>query len=101
LDWKADPSVCVVLAAAGYPGEVRPGDAITGLDQIHEATVFQAGTKLDNNVLTTSGGRVLGVTSSGATLDQAIRDTYSDVRKVHFNGMHYRKDIGRKGLKRW
>jgi phosphoribosylamine--glycine ligase len=101
LDWKADPSVCVVLAAAGYPGEVRPGDAITGLDQIHEATVFQAGTKLDNNVLTTSGGRVLGVTSSGATLDQAIRDTYSDVRKVHFNGMHYRKDIGRRGLKRW
>ena len=101
LDWKADPSVCVVLAAAGYPGAVRTGDAITGLDQVHDATVFHAGTKVDNNVLTTSGGRVLGVTSSGATLDLAMSNTYSEVRKIHFDGMHYRKDIGRKGLKRW
>jgi phosphoribosylamine--glycine ligase len=101
LDWKADPSVCVVLAAAGYPGAVRTGDAITGLDQVHEATVFHAGTKSANNVLMTSGGRVLGVTSSGATLDLAMSNAYSDVRKIHFDGMHYRKDIGRKGLKRW
>jgi phosphoribosylamine--glycine ligase len=101
LDWKADPSVCVVLAAAGYPGSVRTGDAITGLDQVRDATVFHAGTKVDNNVLTTSGGRVLGVTSSGATLDLAISNTYSEVRQIHFEGMHYRKDIGRKGLKRW
>ena len=101
LDWKADPSVCVVLAAAGYPGAVRTGDAITGLDQVHEATVFHAGTKSANNVLMTSGGRVLGVTSSGATLDLAMSNTYSEVRKIHFDGMHYRKDIGRKGLKRW
>ena len=101
LDWKADPSVCVVLAAAGYPGAVRTGDAITGLDQVHEAAVFHAGTKSANNVLMTSGGRVLGVTSSGATLDLAMSNAYSDVRKIHFDGMHYRKDIGRKGLKRW
>ena len=98
LDWKADPSVCVVLAAAGYPGSVRTGDAITGLDQVHEATVFHAGTKLDKNVVVTSGGRVLGVTASGATLDLAISNTYDDVRKIHFDGMHYRKDIGQKGL---
>ncbi len=101
LDWKADPSVCVVLAAAGYPGSVRTGDAITGLEKIHEATVFQAGTNMDQNVLATSGGRVLGVTASGATLDLAINNTYSEVRKIHFDGMHYRKDIGQKGLKRW
>jgi phosphoribosylamine---glycine ligase len=101
LDWKADPSVCVVLAAAGYPGSVRTGDAITGLDQVHAATVFHAGTKLDNNVLVTSGGRVLGVTGSGATLDLAIGNTYDAVRKIHFDGMHYRKDIGQKGRKRW
>jgi len=101
LEWKADPSVCVVLAAAGYPGPARKGDAITGLDQVHEATVFHAGTKLDKNVLVTSGGRVLGVTASGPTLDLAMSNVYEDVRKIHFDGMHYRKDIGKKGLKRW
>jgi phosphoribosylamine---glycine ligase len=101
LEWKADPSVCVVLAAAGYPGAVRTGDAITGLDQVQEASVFQAGTKLDNDGLVTSGGRVLGVTASGATLDLAMSNVYSEVHKIHFDGMHYRKDIGQKGLKRW
>jgi phosphoribosylamine---glycine ligase len=101
LDWKTDPSVCVVLAAAGYPGAVRTGDRITGLDQVHEATVFHAGTKLDQNALVTSGGRVLGVTASGAMLDLAMSTTYEEVRKIHFDGMHYRKDIGQKGLKRW
>jgi phosphoribosylamine--glycine ligase len=101
LEWRADPSVCVVLAAAGYPGSVRTGDRITGLDQVHESTVFHAGTKLDENVLVTSGGRILGVTASGATLGLAISNTYEDVRKIHFNGMHYRRDIGQKGLKRW
>src|SRR6202451_4207796 len=100
LDWKADPSVCVVLAAAGYPGSVRTGDAITGLDEVHKSTVFHAGTKLAENILVTSGGRVLGVTASGATLELAIRNTYEDVRKIHFDGLHYRRDIGQKGLKR-
>jgi phosphoribosylamine--glycine ligase len=101
LEWSPDPSVCVVLAAAGYPGSVRTGDAITGLDSLQNATVFHAGTKLADNVLTTSGGRVLGVTSRGATLEVAIRITYQEVANVHFAGMHYRKDIGQKGLKRW
>jgi phosphoribosylamine--glycine ligase len=63
--------------------------------------MFHAGTKLDDNVLLTSGGRVLGVTASGATLDLAMSNTYEEVRKIHFDGMHYRKDIGQKGLKRW
>jgi phosphoribosylamine---glycine ligase len=101
LDWKADPSVCVVLAAAGYPGSVRTSDAIIGLNQVHEATVFHAGTKIDQNVVVTSGGRVLGVTASGATLDLAMNNTYDEVRKIYFDGMHYRKDIGHRGLKRW
>jgi phosphoribosylamine---glycine ligase len=101
LDWKADPSVCVVLAAAGYPGSVRTGDAISGLDGLHRSIVFQAGTKSENNVVVTAGGRVLGVTASGATLDLAIQNAYDDVRQIHFDGMHYRKDIGQKGLKRW
>jgi phosphoribosylamine---glycine ligase len=101
LEWNADPSVCVVLAAAGYPGKVRTGDAIIGLDQVRDAVVFHAGTKVDNDVVKTSGGRVLGVTASGATLDAAIHNAYDAVSKIHFEGMHYRKDIGHKGLKRW
>jgi phosphoribosylamine--glycine ligase len=91
----------VVLAAAGYPGSVRTGDRIDGLDQVTGATVFHAGTKLIDNVLGTSGGRVLGVTASGATLQSAIDNSYQEVRNIHFDGMHYRTDIGQKGLKRW
>jgi phosphoribosylamine--glycine ligase len=101
LKWRADPSVCVVLAAAGYPGSVRNGDPITGLDQVTGASVFHAGTKSIDNVLNTAGGRVLGVTASGATLKSAIDKSYEEVRKIRFEGMHYRTDIGQKGLKRW
>lgn len=101
LTWRPEPSVCVVLAASGYPGAVRSGDRIEGLDQMGDAAVFHAGTELEANVLSTSGGRVLGVTARGETLPAAIRTTYDEVRKIHFEGMHYRTDIGRKGLKRW
>jgi phosphoribosylamine--glycine ligase len=101
LKWRADPSVCVVLAAAGYPGTVRTGDAITGLDNVKDAIVFHAGTKQVNNVLTTSGGRVLGVTASGPTLPAAMEHVYQAISPIRFDGMHFRKDIGQKGLKRW
>jgi len=101
LEWKAETSVCVVLAAAGYPGQPRRGDAIQGIEKITAATVFHAGTKLIDNVLVTSGGRVLGVTASGPELRSAIANTYQEVEKIHFQGMHYRRDIGQKGLKRW
>ena len=101
LKWRADPSVCVVLAAAGYPGAPRIGDAISGLDEAGDAVVFQAGTKLVDNVLRTAGGRVLGVTARGPDLASAIQKTYDAVSRIHFEGMHYRRDIGKKGLKRW
>ncbi len=101
IDWRPEPSVCVVLAAAGYPGAVQTGDAITGLETVTRAEVFHAGTKIVDNVLVTAGGRVLGVTARGATLAEAIRNTYDDAARIRFNGMHYRKDIGRKGLRRW
>jgi phosphoribosylamine--glycine ligase len=101
LSWRPEPSVCVVLAAAGYPGSVRSGDAIRGIERAGNAVVFHAGTKLDENVLVTSGGRVLGVTARGETLPGAIQNTYEEVHKIEFDGMQYRTDIGRKGLKRW
>lgn len=103
LHWKTDPSVCVVLSAAGYPGKPRTGDIITGIEDAEAAgaKVFHAGTKLTARGLETSSGRVLGVTASGADLPTAIRNTYAAVEKIHFDGMHYRRDIGAKGLKRW
>ena len=103
LEWSTQPSVCVVLAAHGYPGTVRSGDRIEGIETAEGrgATVFQAGTKSTDGGLVTSGGRVLGVTSSGSDLSQAIENTYRAVSKIHFEGMHYRRDIGRKGLKRY
>jgi phosphoribosylamine--glycine ligase len=101
LEWAPDPSVCVVMAAHGYPGNVRTGDAITGLHNVEHATVFHAGTKLYKNDLITSGGRVLGVTASGPDLPSAIRNTYAAVDQINFEGLHYRRDIGQKGLKRW
>jgi phosphoribosylamine--glycine ligase len=100
LHWKPEPSVCVVLAAHGYPGQVRTGDVITGIDHCG-AEVFHAGTKMGPRGLETAGGRVLGVTASGADLASAVRNTYRAVEKIHFDGMHYRRDIARKGLQRW
>jgi phosphoribosylamine--glycine ligase len=99
LNWKSDPSVCVVLAAAGYPGQASTGDPITINDTT--AQVFHAGTRIGARGLETSGGRVLGVTDSGPDLESAIRNAYEGVAKIHFEGMHYRRDIGGKGLKRW
>jgi phosphoribosylamine--glycine ligase len=103
LQWKSDPSVCVVLTAAGYPGKPRGGDVITGIENASKdgTQVFHAGTKLTNHGLETAGGRVLGVTASGPDLPTAIRNSYTAVEKIHFDRMHYRRDIGSKGLKRW
>ena len=98
LSWHKEPSVCVVLAASGYPGSVRMGDVISGIDDAD--IVFQAGTKLSDGHLVTSGGRVLGVTARGAKLQHAIDSAYSAVAKIFFEGMQFRKDIGRKGLNR-
>jgi phosphoribosylamine--glycine ligase len=88
------------MAAAGYPGKVRTGDAITGIDG-NPARVFHAGTRMGPNGLETSGGRVLGVTASGSDLAEARANAYAGVDKIHFEGMHYRRDIAGKGLKRW
>lgn len=99
LKWKSEPSVCVVVAAKGYPGQVRTGDLIT-MEQ-SAAQVFHAGTRMGPKGLETSGGRVLGVTASGRDLAAAIRNAYAGIEKIHFDGMHYRRDIGSKGLKRW
>jgi phosphoribosylamine---glycine ligase len=97
------PSACVVLAAAGYPEAPATGAVIKGIAEAEEtgAIVFHAGTKLAGDDLVVSGGRVLGVTAAATTLPEAIESAYRGVRKIHFEGMHYRTDIGQKGLRRW
>jgi phosphoribosylamine--glycine ligase len=97
------PSVCVVLAAEGYPEIPKTGDVITGIDDAEAAgaVVFHAGTKRDGTRLVTNGGRVLGVTASGPDLQSAIDATYTAVAKIQFESLHFRKDIGQKGLRRW
>lgn len=94
-------TACVVMAAHGYPGTVRTGDAIHGLESVHGATVFQAGTQRRDGQLVTAGGRVLGVTARGQELKESLRLAYKAVGKIEFDGMQVRKDIGQKGLKRY
>lgn len=96
-------SVCVTLAAAGYPEAPRTGVAIYGIAEAEAsgATVFHAGTKREGEQIVTNGGRVLGVTAAGETLQAAINAAYLATSNIAFTGMHYRKDIGQKGLKRW
>jgi phosphoribosylamine--glycine ligase len=103
VSWRAQPSVCIVLAAAGYPGKPRVGDPIEGLEaaETDGAVVFHAGTKAEGDKVLTAGGRVLGVTASGDTLQEAIDNAYRAADQVRFDGMQRRSDIGKKGLKRW
>jgi phosphoribosylamine--glycine ligase len=101
LDWSPEPATCVVMASAGYPGAFRSGEKITGIESAHGSVVFQAGTKREGKDVVTAGGRVLGVTASGPDLKTSIKAAYSAVGKIHFAGMHYRKDIGYRGLQRY
>lgn len=102
LEWDSRPAVCVVLAAQGYPGSYEKGSSIRGLneaDGLADTAVFHAGTTEKEGVVVTSGGRVLGVTALGEDIASAIKNAYAAVEKISWEGMHYRKDIGRRALK--
>lgn len=103
-EWDPRPAVCVVLAAGGYPGDYDKGRQIHGLDmaaQMPGVVLFHAGTRREHDRWLTNGGRVLGVTGAGAVLPEAVMRAYEAVNCIHFEGMHYRRDIGAKGLGRW
>jgi phosphoribosylamine---glycine ligase len=93
-----EPHVGVVLAAPGYPGAVQTGQPISGVDEVGDALVFFAGVESENGALVTSGGRVLTVVGKGPTFDAAIERAYSAVARIRFDGMQYRRDIGRKAV---
>ena len=108
LNWDARTCVCVVCSSGGYPGEYEKGKEILGLEEVEkmqDVVVFHAGTQQLNDSTTqrpktvTNGGRVLGVTGLGNTIKEAIEHTYQAVERIHFEGMHYRRDIGQKALK--
>lgn len=96
IKWTPGSSATVVLAAEGYPLSPRKGDVISGLDDVEGVTVFHAGTaKNGDGEFITSGGRVVGVTAVGETLNEALERSYKAAGKIRWNGMQYRRDIGR------
>jgi phosphoribosylamine---glycine ligase len=109
IEWDERAAVCVVLAAGGYPGNYEKGIPITGLDkidQLEDTIVFHAGTSTGSRVkgqgsrkIVTNGGRVLGVTALGSSIKFAIDKAYRAVNMIHFKGMQYRRDIGKKARK--
>jgi phosphoribosylamine--glycine ligase len=101
--WSPDASACVVIASGGYPGTFEAGKKIAGLEQagnLEGVKVFHAATSKRDDVYFTSGGRVLGVTARAAGLETAVQHAYEGVSRIGFEGMHYRKDIAARAMKK-
>lgn len=84
----------IMVVSGGYPEEYEKGKVITGLEEIKDSLVFHAGTKIENDKVVSNGGRVLAITSFGDSFDEAIKKSYHNINKLHFDKMNYRKDIG-------
>jgi phosphoribosylamine--glycine ligase len=103
IEWAKEPAVCVVLAAKGYPDGVETGQEVRGLEALEgesDVVVYHAATARKDGKLVTVGGRVLGVTALGANLDAAVNRAYEAVDRIGFDGMQYRRDIGKRALAR-
>jgi phosphoribosylamine--glycine ligase len=102
LDWRPGFACDVVMASGGYPGPYEKGAEITGLDaaEDEDLVVYHAGTSRENGRVLTSGGRVLNVVGMGDTLQRAVDRAYRGVSQISFQGAHYRRDIGFRGLRR-
>jgi phosphoribosylamine---glycine ligase len=96
VEWDTRVSVTVVLASGGYPGKYETGKPISGLDdaaKLEDVQIFHAGTKCANGQVKTAGGRVLGVTALGSTIEEARERAYDAVSRIHFENCHYRRDV--------
>ena len=103
IKYTDEAAVCVVMASGGYPGKYEKGKVIHGLEEVEKmekVKVFHAGTKEVDGKIVTNGGRVLGVTALGGTIKEAIDRAYEAVSKIHWENVHYRRDIGAKALRR-
>ena len=99
ISWKNKSAVCIVLASKGYPESYQKGDEIFGLEKVsNDGLVFHAGTKMGDGKIITNGGRVLGVTALGDTLELAIKNAYNIASKISWKNKYMRTDIGKKGL---
>jgi len=99
--WSSDAAVCVVLASGGYPGAYEVGKPISGIDQalrVPGINLFHAGTSKRDGEFYTAGGRVLGVTARAPDLGAAVEHAYEAAARIHFDGIHYRKDIAMRTL---
>lgn len=95
INYDKKHAVCVMLTSGGYPESYEKGKVITGLENLEEdIVVFHSGTKLENSQLLTNGGRVIGITAKGNSLEEASMKVYSNIKNIKFEGMHYRTDIG-------
>ena len=83
-----------MLVSGGYPGSYKKGKEISGIDQVEGSVVFHAGTKLDGEKVLTSGGRVISLSSYGASMKEALEASYRNAEKIQFEGKYYRSDIG-------
>jgi phosphoribosylamine--glycine ligase len=97
LQWRDEVAVCVVIASGGYPGDYQSGKEIFGLSRVNDPDLipFHAGTKQIGNRIVTDGGRVLSLTAMGNDWDEAREKVYRAIDQVSFDGMQYRKDIGK------
>jgi phosphoribosylamine--glycine ligase len=102
IEWKNNTAVCVVMASGGYPGKHQKGKVISGLERLErmkDVMAFHAGTKLQDNKIITSGGRVLGITAWDETISKAKERAYKEAKEIYFEDMYYRKDIAAKAIK--
>ena len=102
IEWRGDASVCVVMVSRGYPGDYKKGFEINGLKEVESMDnvfVFHSGTALQNGKYVTDGGRVLGITSLGKTVPDAVDKAYKAIREIKCESLYYRTDIGKKALK--
>ena len=101
VKWKSGSAACVVMASGGYPVKYESGKAISGLDdkgQTENVFVYHAGTRFADGTFLTAGGRVLGVTAVGETLEAALATSYKAVETISWEQVHYRHDIGQRAL---
>jgi phosphoribosylamine--glycine ligase len=98
MSWKVESAVCIVLASKGYPEKVESGKVVTIKKLPDDMVCFHAGTKMENENLITSGGRVFGLTAWAENIKTAIHNVYANIGKISFEGVQYRKDIAGKAL---
>lgn len=100
IEWSDDACTCLIMASGGYPKSYPKGIEIKGLTdgQLEGVTVYHAGTAIKDGKLVTSGGRVLGITALGSSLQEALKKSYAAAKEITFDGAHYRKDIGQRAL---